>query len=89
MNVYNNCPLDARDFTDYRSSSDINNEIIQKNKLNNSFEYNKFINNKALDIMNSQKSKIESLYNCGDHKIKNDYNVKPVSSGQDHKYHKY
>ena len=39
--------------------------------------------------MNSQKSKIESLYNCGDHKIKNDYNVKPVSSGQDHKYHKY
>ena len=35
-------PLDARDFTDYRSSSDINNEIIQKNKINNSFEYNKF-----------------------------------------------
>tara|TARA_B000000475_G_C15626998_1_gene295724 strand:+ start:149 stop:418 length:270 start_codon:yes stop_codon:yes gene_type:complete len=89
MNVYNNCPLDARDFTDYRSSSDINNEIIEKNKINNSFEYNKFINNKALDIMNSQKSKIESLYNCGDHKIKNNYNVKPVSSGHDHKYHKY
>ena len=88
MNVYNNCPLDARDFTDYRSSSDINNEIIQK--IKSIIRLNIIIiNNKALDIMNSQKSKIESLYNCGDHKIKNDYNVKPVSSGQDHKYHKY
>ena len=26
--VYTDCPLDARDFTDYRSTSDINNEII-------------------------------------------------------------
>ena len=54
MNVYNNYPLDARDFTDYRSSSDINNEIIQKNKINNSFEYNKFINNKALILLISK-----------------------------------
>ena len=38
MNIYNDCPLDARDFTDYRSTSDINNEIINKNNIKNSFE---------------------------------------------------
>ena len=62
MNVYNNCPLDARDFTDYRSSSDINNELIQKHKINNSFELI-IINNEALNIMTNEKKKIESLYN--------------------------
>tara|TARA_Y100000591_G_C21729395_1_gene643179 strand:+ start:341 stop:610 length:270 start_codon:yes stop_codon:yes gene_type:complete len=89
MNVYNNCPLDARDFTDYRSSSDINNELIQKNKLNNSFEFNKFLNNKALDIMNSEKQKVETLYNCGDHKIKNNSTVLPNDLDVKGKYQTY
>ena len=26
--VYTDCPMDARDFTDYRSTSDINNELL-------------------------------------------------------------
>jgi len=89
MNVYNNCPLDARDFTDYRSSSDINNELIQKNKLNNSFEFNKFLNNKALDIINSEKQKVETLYNCGDHTIQNNSTVLPNDSDVKGKYQTY
>ena len=89
MNVYNNCPLDARDFTDYRSSSDINNELIKKNKINNSFEFNKFINNKALEIMNSEKKKVESLYNCGDHKIENKSTVSGNDSDIRGKYQTY
>jgi len=89
MNVYNNCPLDARDFTDYRSSSDINNELIQKNKINNSFEFNKFINNKALEIMSSEKQKVESLYNCGDHKIENKSTVSANDSDIRGKYQTY
>ena len=75
MNVYNNCPLDARDFTDYRSSSDINNQIIADNDLQNSFEFNKFINTKGLESQNKKKKEIEKLYNCGDNKIDNNYTV--------------
>ena len=89
MNVYNNCPLDARDFTDYRSSSDINNELIQKHKINNSFEFKKFINNEALNIMTNEKKKIESLYNCGDHKIEKNSTVLANDSDVKGKYQTY
>ena len=75
MNVYNNCPLDARDFTDYRSSSDINNQIIADNNLQNSFEFNKFINTKGLESQNKNKKENEKLYHCGDNKIDNNYTV--------------
>lgn len=75
MNVYNNCPLDARDFTDYRSSSDINNEMKTKFNLKNSFEFNKFITNKGLETETNKQNNIKKLYNCGDHKLNNDYTV--------------
>ena len=61
MNVYNNCPLDARDFTDYRSSSDINNEMKTKFNLKNSFEFNKFITNKGLQTENNKQNNIKKL----------------------------
>ena len=59
MNIYNDCPLDARDFTDYRSTSDINNEIINKNNIKNSFEYNKFITNNATKMISEYTNEIE------------------------------
>ena len=67
MNVYNDCPLDARDFTDYRSTSDINNELISKNNIKNSFEYNKFITKNATKLIDNYKTKIETAYGCGPH----------------------
>ena len=65
--VYTDCPLDARDFTDYRSTSDINNELIVTNNIQNNFEYNKFITKNATKIINGYKNKIEKLYKCGPH----------------------
>lgn len=76
MNVYQNCPLDARDFTDYRSSSDINNELKVKHNLKNSHEFNKFITNQGLQNAELHKNKIQQSYNCGDQKLSNDYSVK-------------
>jgi len=67
MNIYNDCPLDARDFTDYRSTSDINNEIINKNNIKNSFEYNKFITNNATKMISEYTNDIEKKYGCGPH----------------------
>ena len=61
--VYTDCPLDARDFTDYRSTSDINNELIVTNNIQNNFEYNKFITENATKIINGYRNKIEKLYN--------------------------
>lgn len=75
MNVYQNCPLDARDFTDYRSSSDINNEIKAKHKLKNSHEFNKFITNQGLKTAEDKNNELKTLYNCGDHKLNNNYKV--------------
>ncbi len=75
MNVYNNCPLDARDFTDYRSSSDINNQIKQENKINNSFEFNKFLNTKGLEMQQKKANEIKQLYKCTNENIDNDYSV--------------
>tara|TARA_B100001142_G_scaffold91513_1_gene93353 strand:+ start:114 stop:440 length:327 start_codon:yes stop_codon:yes gene_type:complete len=65
--VYTDCPLDARDFTDYRSTSDINNELIVSNNIQNNFEYNKFITNNATKIINQYRNKIEKIYKCGPH----------------------
>ena len=65
--VYTDCPLDARDFTDYRSTSDINNELIVTNDIRNNFEYNKFITENATKIINGYRNKIEKLYKCGPH----------------------
>ena len=65
--VYTDCPLDARDFTDYRSTSDINNELIATNNIQNNFEYNKFITQNATKIMKNYRDKIEKQYKCGPH----------------------
>tara|TARA_B100001564_G_scaffold110256_1_gene91349 strand:+ start:168 stop:491 length:324 start_codon:yes stop_codon:yes gene_type:complete len=65
--VYTDCPLDARDFTDYRSTSDINNELIVKNNIQNNFEYNKFITKNATKLMDEYKNKIEKEFACGPH----------------------
>lgn len=65
MNVYHDCPIDARDFTDYRSTSDINTELMSKNNIQNTFEYNKFITKNAMKIMDEQKAHYQSLYSCG------------------------
>ena len=54
--VYTDCPLDARDFTDYRSTSDINNELIVLNNIQNNFEYNKFITENATSIINNYRN---------------------------------
>lgn len=65
--VYTDCPLDARDFTDYRSTSDINNELIVLNKIQNNFEYNKFLTKNATQLMDKYKNKIEKQFSCGPH----------------------
>ena len=65
MNIYNDCPLDSRDFTDYRSSSDIHNELIIEYKLKNNHEFNNFIRNKGVDYFTNKKKEIEKLYGCG------------------------
>jgi hypothetical protein len=65
MNIYNDCPLDARDFTDYRPSSDIHNELISAYKLKNNHEFNNFIRNKGIYYFTNKKEQIEKLYGCG------------------------
>lgn len=65
MNIYHDCPLDARDFTDYRSSSDINNELIHTLDLKNTSEFNKFIRTKGILHFNNKKKELEKAYGCG------------------------
>ena len=67
MNIYNDCPLDARDFTDYRSSSDINNELVTTQKLKNTNEFNKFIRTEGVKYFTEQRKHLENLYGCGPH----------------------
>jgi len=65
MNIYNDCPIDARDFTDYRSSSDIHNEMIVKEKLEDQHSFNRFITDHGVNHFLDKKKKIEELYGCG------------------------
>ena len=60
MNIYHDCPLDARDFTDYRSSSDINNDLIVQHNLKNTSEFNRFIRTEDTNYFTEEK-----LYGCG------------------------
>lgn len=77
MNVYNNCPLDAREFTDYRSTSTINNVLMTQNNIKNSFEFNNFLKKDGLKMFNKKKADLEKTYNCGNNDIDNKYNVNP------------
>ena len=65
MNIYHDCPLDARDFTDYRSSSDINNDLIVEHNLKNTSEFNSFIRNQGTKYFTEKKENLEKLYGCG------------------------
>lgn len=65
MNIYHDCPLDARDFTDYRSSSDINNDLIVQNNLKNTSEFNRFIRQEGTKYFTQKKEHLEKLYGCG------------------------
>ena len=65
MNIYHDCPLDARDFTDYRSSSDINNELIVTQNLKNTSEFNNFIRNNGTKYFTEKRQHLEKLYGCG------------------------
>ena len=67
MNIYHDCPLDARDFTDYRSSSDINNELIITENLKNTSEFNNFIREKGVQYFTKKKNTLEKSYGCGPH----------------------
>ena len=55
MNIYHDCPLDARDFTDYRSSSDINNDLIVQHNLKNTSEFNTFIRKEGVKYFTKKK----------------------------------
>tara|TARA_Y100000741_G_scaffold42709_1_gene29705 strand:- start:5043 stop:5588 length:546 start_codon:yes stop_codon:yes gene_type:complete len=65
MNIYHDCPLDARDFTDYRSSSDINNDLIVQQNLKNTSEFNRFIRTEGTKYFTEKKQHLEKLYGCG------------------------
>ena len=65
MNIYHDCPLDARDFTDYRSSSDINNDLIVQQNLKNTSEFNRFIRKEGTKYFTEKKQHLEKLYGCG------------------------
>ena len=65
MNIYHDCPLDARDFTDYRSSSDINNDLIVQQNLKNTSEFNRFIRKEGIKYFTEKKQHLEKLYGCG------------------------
>tara|TARA_Y100000768_G_scaffold380322_1_gene357286 strand:- start:180 stop:731 length:552 start_codon:yes stop_codon:yes gene_type:complete len=65
MNIYHDCPLDARDFTDYRSSSDINNDLIVQQNLKNTSEFNRFIRKEGTKYFTQKKQHLEKLYGCG------------------------
>ena len=65
MNIYHDCPLDARDFTDYRSSSDINNDLIVQHNLKNTSEFNRFIRQEGTKYFTEKKQHLEKLYGCG------------------------
>lgn len=65
MNIYHDCPLDARDFTDYRSSSDINNDLIVQHNLKNTSEFNRFIRKEGTQYFTKKKQHLEKLYGCG------------------------
>ena len=67
MNIYHDCPLDARDFTDYRSSSDINNDLIVQHNLKNTSEFNSFIRQNGTKYFTEKKQHLEKLYGCGPH----------------------
>ena len=61
MNIYHDCPLDARDFTDYRSSSDINNDLIVQHNLKNTSEFNRFIRTEGINYF-TEKNNILKNY---------------------------
>lgn len=65
MNIYHDCPLDARDFTDYRSSSDINNDLIVQHNLKNTSEFNRFIRKEGTKYFTKKKQHLEKSYGCG------------------------
>ena len=65
MNIYHDCPLDARDFTDYRSSSDLNNDLIVEHNLKNTSEFNRFIRQQGTQYFTKKKEHLEKLYGCG------------------------
>tara|TARA_Y100000741_G_scaffold312304_1_gene256736 strand:+ start:861 stop:1187 length:327 start_codon:yes stop_codon:yes gene_type:complete len=67
MSIEHGCIFDARDLTDYRQSSDVNNEIIKNNKLNNIFEFNKFIKDNGVNFMEKNLKEKEDKYNCGNY----------------------
>ena len=64
-NIYHDCPLDARDFTDYRSSSDIHNELRSKYNIKNTNEFNNFIRNKGVTYFTDKRKELEKSYGCG------------------------
>lgn len=87
MDVYNNCPIDGRHLTDYRSAGDVNNELKHKFNIQNSFEYNHFLTKNGLNEMNKQTDKVHNLYKCSPQKVE-PTNVTPADFSSN-KYHTF
>jgi len=58
-NKFFDCPpkmSDGRHFTDYRPNCHLNNNLRTNNKLVNSFEYRRFLQNRGMDLMKINQS---------------------------------
>lgn len=66
-NKYFDCPArmdDARLFTDYRSSSTVNDEIRYSNNMMSSYEYRQFLINNGNQIIQISNDYIKSKAGC-------------------------
>ena len=67
-NKFFNCPAlmsDGRVFTDYRSSCYINNNLLNKNDFNSSYQYRQWLTHNAVKLMNNNNAYNNRLNGCG------------------------